>query len=103
MSSKVEGSTLISEFFLCASYSTWDKKTDYHLFLSDMTDHGYPMIKKVTVKTKIPAHDDLRPAIVAGLRKKIDGIRAEKQKEINEVEEQIQQLLAIEDFSTREE
>lgn len=76
----------------------WEDTPTYRLYYSDMTNAGteYALIKEIDVDVEIPDNFDPTPQQIATLMAKKQEVLAEAQLMVNELDEQIQRLLAIE-------
>lgn len=74
-----------------------DESTARKLFYSssDATVHGWTLVGKATITVEIPEPDQLIANKVASLRKEIMQTRAEAEMKARNLEEKVQQLLAI--------
>lgn len=87
-------------------HAQWDryaKEWKYEIFNGDMKDYGYVPLKEVEIEFESPTEKELQRLTVSALRQKQATIRAKAHLEAQEVEEEIGELLALEDFSKREE
>lgn len=62
---------------------------------SDATVHGWTLVGKATITVEIPEPDQLIANKVASLRKEITQTRADAEMKARDLEEKVQQLLAI--------
>lgn len=85
--------------------ATWNKYAgdsgafQYDVCNSDMTEYGYVMVDERELEFESPVEQDLKMRVIQSLKAKKEKKRAEAQAELNEIDEEIQELLAIEDKS----
>lgn len=89
--------TTIKAFLHWHKYD-WEDSPRFQLYPTDMTSCGpeYVPIKEIEVEVEIPDDFDPAPQQIAALRAKKQEIQANAQVQANNIEEQIQRLLAIE-------
>lgn len=89
--------TTINAFLHYHKYE-WDENPTYMLFNCDMGSCGpeYVLIGVQEVEVEIPDDFDPRPQQIEALKEAKQKILAETQIKVNNIEEQIQRILAIE-------
>lgn len=82
-----------------AKINNWTNDIEYHVVSASAQpyyeEEGWAFIGTRTLLIDPPSEDVVRLGMIAGLKKKADKIRAEAEKNLNEVEEEIQKLLAL--------
>ena len=68
--------------------------SELQVFTYDMSDQGYAMLGTVKLTVPVPQVDP-REQMVKGLRQKREGVRIKCAAEVGEIDERIQELLAL--------
>lgn len=92
---------MLVKSYICANWSPWDKSWNYRVLSYDAStsDPEYILIEARELEFESLSDRELKREFVAALRKKKSKVRADAQVELNSIDEQIQELLAIEDRS----
>lgn len=86
-----------------AQWVPWDKKWVYSCWPYDTTSCGYVLLETRELEFESPSDLMLKSQLIRLLREKKKAVQAEAQGKLNEIDAEIQNLLALEDLSGREE
>lgn len=77
---------------------SWEESPSYCLYACDMSGNGtqYVLIREIDVEVEVPDDFDPRPNQIATLRKEKTQLLAEAHVKAENIDEQIQRLIAIE-------
>lgn len=88
--------------FIHAKWNKWDNKWNYYIFSVDMTEHEYVLLETREIEFESPSDLMLRHQLVRVLQGVKKDVQARAQVQLNDLDQRIQELLAIEDKSGRE-
>lgn len=89
--------------YIHAQWVPWDKNWRYSCWMADMSSSGYILLETRELEFESPSDQMLKAQLVRLLREKKKEVQADAQVKLNEIDAEIQTLLAIEDKSGREE
>lgn len=89
--------------YIHAQWQRWDKTFAYSVYNCDMTEYGYTLLEVREIEFSSMDDQRLRYLTAKSLEKAQDKLRADTQKKVMELQEEINSLLAIEDRSSEQE
>lgn len=100
-STKQSNQTINMKIYISAVYSDYDHKFHYFVDSYDSTQYSKERVHIGTqeIPIVVPPHDSMLPAYVKGLKEIQSDIRAEMHQKITEIQERINNVLALENHA----